>query len=365
MLKYHRILRGILTGNLRDRPYRLNVSLTNLCDSRCKTCDIWQIYPQKRLPLREELTDDEFKRLFSQLPPSIMWVSFSGGEPHLRKDFCTIMESAFSDIRNIAMVNVPNNGIKADRCIEDWQRLLAIRRRPFVYITMSLDGEGAVHDDVRGVDGNYESAIYAFEEIDALCKRHGNAAIGIGLTISKFNFDKIMPFVHNVIDRGISLKIEAADSGDLYYQGQAVDERPDLEHDGIRDVIAEIYSLQNKRQWKWSSPIDYLTRNHVRGAMRFLKNPEKLVIPCRAAHSNYAIDCYGNVNPCFFFTTGMGNVRQYDYNLCQLLDANKEKLSDARETIKKGECPRCWHVCNSIDSMIDRKIRKPWTFFDV
>lgn len=207
------------------------MSLTNLCDSRCKTCDIWQIYPQKRLPLREELTDDEFKRLFPQLPSSIMWVSFSGGEPHLRKDFCDIMESAFSDIRNIAMVNVPNNGIKADRCIEDWQRLLAIRRRPFVYITMSLDGEGAVHDDVRGVDGNYESAVYAFEEIDALCKQHGNAAIRIGLTISKFNFDKIMPFVHNVIERGISLKIEAADSGDLYYQGQAVDERPDLNSD--------------------------------------------------------------------------------------------------------------------------------------
>ena len=60
MLKYHRIARGILAGNLRNQPYRLNVGLTNLCDSKCKTCDIWQIYPQKRLPLREERTEHEF-----------------------------------------------------------------------------------------------------------------------------------------------------------------------------------------------------------------------------------------------------------------------------------------------------------------
>ena len=230
---------------------------------------------------------------------------------------------------------------------------------------MSLDGEGAVHDEVRGVEGNYDSAVAAFEEIDSLCKQHGNAAIGIGLTISKFNFDRILPFVHKVIDRGISLKIEAADSGDLYYQGQDTDDRPDLEHEGIRDVIAEIYALQNKRQWKWSSPIDFLTRNHVRGALRFLENPERLVIPCRAAHSNYAIDCYGNVNPCFFYTTGLGNVRKYDYDLCRLLKTEHEKVQKAQNTIKEGKCPRCWHVCNSIDSMIDRKIRKPWTLLDV
>ncbi len=126
------------------------------------------------------------------------------------------MESSFRDIRNIAMVNVPNNGIKADRCVNDWKHLLAIRRRPFVYITMSLDGEGAVHDEVRGVEGNYESAVAAFEEIDALCKQHGNAAIGIGLTISKFNFDRIIRFkkgyqLHRIYRRKIFFAVYKMD----------------------------------------------------------------------------------------------------------------------------------------------------------
>ena len=365
MLKYHRIARGILAGNLRNQPYRLNVSLTNLCDSKCKTCDIWQIYPQKRLPLREELTEHEFQNIFRQLPSSVMWVSFSGGEPHLKKDFCGIMESSFRDIRNIAMVNVPNNGIKAERCVRDWKHLLSIRKRPFVYITMSLDGEGEVHDDVRGVKGNYESAVAALTEIDALCKQHGNASIGIGLTISKFNYEKVLPFVRQVLDQKISLKVEAASSGDHFYQGQDADERPDLDHEGIRSVIAEVYTLLNKRQWKWRSPIDYLTRNHVRGTMRFLDDPNHLVIPCRAAHSSYAIDCYGNVNPCFFYTSGLGNVRKYDYDLVRLLNVQQEQVRKAQTTIKKGNCPRSWHACNSIDSMIDRKLLKPWTLFDV
>ena len=36
-----------------------------------------------------------------------------------------------------------------------------------------------------------------------------------------------------------------------------------------------------------------------------------------------------------------------------------------RDEIKRHDCTKCWHICNSIDSMIDRKLRRPWTFLDV
>ncbi len=365
MLKYHRIVRGILQGKVQRLPYRLNISLTNVCDSRCKTCDVWEIYPKKRFNLREELTGDEFRNIFRRLPKSLMWISFSGGEPHLRKDFTEIMAAAFSEVRNIAMINIPNNGIKADRCVEDWKEVLAIRKRPYVFISMSIDGPAEVHDEVRGVAGNYESATRALEEIQGICRREGNAAIGIGLTISKFNYDRIMPFVRQVLDRNIPLKIEAASTGDLFYQGRDSGERPDLAHAGIREVVREIYGMQKRKQWRWYSPIDFLTRNHVRGAMRFLENPSRLVIPCSAARSNYGIDCYGNVNPCFFYTSRFGNLRDYEYDLMALLRDNSEKVAKARSEIKQHHCTRCWHICNSIDSMIDRKLTRPWTFLDV
>ncbi|MDA0767081.1 MAG: radical SAM protein [Verrucomicrobia bacterium] len=364
-MKYHRIIRGILEGNLRSRPYRLNISLTNLCDSRCKTCDIWKIYPEKRFALREELKTDEFRQLFRKLPSSVMWISFSGGEPHLRRDFVEIMAASFSEVRNIALVNVPNNGIRAGRCTDHWREVLAIRKRPFIHISMSIDGPREVHDDVRGVPGNYDSAMGALADIQEMIAREGNASIGIGLTISKHNYDKILPFAREVLTLGIPLKIEAADSGDLYYQGLSPDARPDLHHEGIRDTVREILALQEKMQWRRLSPFDALARNHVRGALRFLANPHRLVVPCRAATSNYALDCYGNVNPCFFYTVGLGNIRNHDYDLLALLRATQEKLGKARETIQAQQCPRCWHVCNSIDSMIDRKLRRPWTLFDV
>jgi len=365
LTKYHRILRGILQGNLQSRPYRLNISLTNLCDSRCKTCDIWKIYPKKQFNVREELSADEFFQIFRRLPSSVMWVSFSGGEPHLRKDFVEIMTTSFTEIRKIAMVNVPNNGIKAERCVQDWKEVLAVRKRPFVYISMSIDGPADVHDDVRGVQGNFESAMRAFDEIRQICAREGNAQIGIGLTISKFNYDKVMPFVQDLIRREVLLKVEAAASGDLFYQGQKAEDRPDIGHEGIQDVLREIYALQRKRQWRLLSPFDFLARNQVRGALRFLENPNRLVIPCSAARSNYAIDCYGGVNPCFLYAVEFGNLREYDYDLMALLRDNHAKLAKARAEIKQHNCPKCWHACNSIDSMIDRKIRRPWTVLNV
>lgn len=364
-MKYHRILRGIIQGNLQSRPYRLNIGLTNLCDSRCKTCDIWKIYPEKRFSLRDELTTDEFIRLFRKLPSSVMWISFSGGEPHLRKNFVNIMAASFSEVKNIALVNVPNNGIRADRCVDHWKEVLAIKKRPFVYISMSIDGPRDVHDQVRGVQGNFDAAMGAFAAIQQIIEREGNASIGIGLTISKYNYDKVLPFVREVLARKISLKIEAADSGDLYYHGQAPGKPPDLHHEDIRETVREILGLQQKMQWKRFSPIDFLSRNHVRGTLIFLANPRRQVVPCRAGRSNYAIDCYGNVNPCFFYTVGLGNMRSYDYDLMALIGANRKKLAETRNTIKSHDCPRCWHACNSIDSMIDRKLRQPWTIFEV
>lgn len=360
MLKYHRIARGILEGNARGMPYRLNLGLTNLCDSRCKTCDIWQIYPRGALDVRKELTLQEWRQIFTKLPSSVMWLSFSGGEPHLRKDFVPLMEAAFTLPKNVAMVNVPNNGIKRDLEVKNWSHLLAIKQRPFVYISMSLDGHRDVHDDVRGVKGNYDSAVSALEDISALIEQHGNAALGVGLTVSRFNYEDSVAFAKDCVARGWKVKVEAAYSGELYYQGLH-GPRPNLHAQGVRGAIAEIYQLLRREQWSPLNPSDYLERWHVEGILKFLDDPSKLVLPCRAARSNYAFDCYGNINPCFFYAADLGNIRQFDYDLMRLLDANKERVELARARIDKQECPKCWLVCNSIDSMIDQRMRKPFT----
>lgn len=357
MLKYHRIARGILQGNALEAPYRLNLGLTNLCDSKCKTCDIWQIYPRGALDVRQELKLEEWQKIFAKLPSSVMWLSFSGGEPHLRKDFVQIMEAAFQ-VPNVAMVNVPNNGIKRDLEVRNWKHLLAIKKRPYLYISMSLDGHREVHDEVRGIKGNYDSAVGALEDISALIKEHGNAALGVGLTVSRFNYQDAPAFARHCLDQGWKVKVEAAYSGELYYQG-LTGPRPNLQAEGVRDAIRDIYALLRERQWKYTNPSDYLERWHTEGILKFLENPKQLVLPCSAAKSNYAFDCYGNINPCFFYAADFGNIREADYDLMRLLEANRAKVEKARERIAKHDCPKCWLVCNSIDSMIDQKLRHP------
>jgi MoaA/NifB/PqqE/SkfB family radical SAM enzyme len=69
-------------------PMNLTFSITNRCNSRCKTCNIYQ-------KKSEELGLDEWKQVFQSLGKAPFWTTFSGGEPFLRPDFFELVRSLY------------------------------------------------------------------------------------------------------------------------------------------------------------------------------------------------------------------------------------------------------------------------------
>jgi MoaA/NifB/PqqE/SkfB family radical SAM enzyme len=66
-------------------PLNAQIEITSRCNARCVFCSIWQKEYQKDLD--QEMTTDQIKRIiddFSRL--GVMVLSFTGGEPTLRKD---------------------------------------------------------------------------------------------------------------------------------------------------------------------------------------------------------------------------------------------------------------------------------------
>ena len=73
-------------------PYILTFSVTNMCNSRCKTCDIWKHGNQKEA-IQKELTLKEIEKIFKNMQ-GVFFFNLSGGEPYLRKDLPQIIELA-------------------------------------------------------------------------------------------------------------------------------------------------------------------------------------------------------------------------------------------------------------------------------
>jgi MoaA/NifB/PqqE/SkfB family radical SAM enzyme len=67
-------------------PYKLTFAITNKCNLKCKTCNIWQRKPEN------ELTFAEIDKFFAA-NNYFNWIDLTGGEIFLRKDLPDISRS--------------------------------------------------------------------------------------------------------------------------------------------------------------------------------------------------------------------------------------------------------------------------------
>ena len=170
-------------------PLNVTVSVTDRCNSRCRTCNIW------RKEAGDELSAGEFDRVFRSLGRAPYWITFSGGEPFLRGDLEELCASAYAHCRP-AILNIPTNGLLHRRTPA---RVAEIARRcpdSQLIVNLSLDGVGERHDEIRDVPGNFERAMETYR---GLCRvrdsgQAPNLSVGLHTVISVYNlaaFDEV------------------------------------------------------------------------------------------------------------------------------------------------------------------------------
>src|SRR5260221_2388945 len=91
-------------------PMNLTISVSYRCNSRCKTCNVWQ-------RPNDDFTLEEYDRTFASIGHDAYWFTFSGGEPTLRKDLPEMVEAAYRHCRP-GIINIPTNGSQ-DNIIPD------------------------------------------------------------------------------------------------------------------------------------------------------------------------------------------------------------------------------------------------------
>ena len=178
--RHFRFLRRIVGSNVRrlSFPYKLTFAVTYRCNSRCRTCSIWQ------KPAGDELRTDEIRKFFEK-SRDFSWIDLTGGEIFLRDDCVEIARAAIEQCRDLCLLHFPTNGLLTDRIVSGVRRILELGP-PRLIITVSVDGDEELNDTIRGVPGGWRRQIATFKALRAL---RGVQTV-LGMTLSPFNYDK-------------------------------------------------------------------------------------------------------------------------------------------------------------------------------
>lgn len=321
-------------------PITLTYSVTAACQSKCKTCQIGALYCQDPSRAEKDLTLEEIEKIFSSMKP-VYFFNMSGGEPFIRKDLPEIVELACKYLKP-RVVHTPTNAIMSERIIENTEKIIKIVRAydPTVPFTVkpSIDGVGDLHDEIRGVKGNFEKLLKTIEGLKKLEEKYDNFHLELGTVISNFNIDyldEIEDFVHSL---GVeSYRNEVAECRTEFFNLQdpitpPADVYQRLIKDFARKVEENIAKKKNLAKMTEALRVVYYDI-----AGKILETHTQ-VIPCYAGVSNVHINYDGGVWPCCVlgYDKQMGNLRKYNYDFQKLW--NSKRANKVRRYIRNKNC---------------------------
>ncbi|MEO7962621.1 MAG: radical SAM protein [Gemmatimonadaceae bacterium] len=279
---------------MRRRPVLVHFEVTMRCNARCGFCDYWKTPAEEK---KNELTSfADAARFFNP-----MLVTFTGGEPLLRRDLEELVSSVRSAI-SLKYVTVITHGgmLSPERAASLWDAGID-------QFNISLDYLDGRHDVARGIPGLTKKI---FATVDAMRAR-GIHGIRFNTVIKNDNLDQIMPLVHRAAEVGAGVNFSVytdyknGNENYLLQNGFAGD---------VAHVIDELLAYKRQRRGIITNSDYYLEQ-----IPRFLRGEMKE--PCQSGIRTIHINPTGHVKRCpdfppDFHWTEFKQYQQIDCNRC-------------------------------------------------
>jgi len=303
----------------------LTFSVTYRCNARCLTCNVWK----KRV---DDLTLAEYRRVFNGIGRSLYWATFSGGEPFIRPDLIDIVLACCKRCRP-AIVTIPTNGLYYSEVVEGVARLSRGAPQTRIILNFSLDGIGARHDELRGVDGNYDRMKATYCAVKAA--RHPNVTVGIHAVVSQYNVTQIPALREHVRREFVpdSFITEIAEERlELDTIGCDITPAADEYRAVVDDLVADIDATPTTGV---PALVQAFRREYYELAHRTLVE-QRQVLPCYAGIASAHVAPNGDVWSCCTRAESMGNLRTADFDFMAVWTS--EKGDALRGSIRRNEC---------------------------
>jgi molybdenum cofactor biosynthesis enzyme MoaA len=320
-------------------PVYLIVGSTYRCNARCITCFNHEHLNPDPATSEGDLTLDEWRRIAPTLGPKI-WILYTGGEPLLREDL-PHLTALLSDATGASQFTIPINGLLPERAAAAVEETL--RRAPRIRLTasLSLDGIGAIHDAIRGVEGNFQAMRATY---DALARVRASSP-RFSLNVNTVLMDRNLAHIPELC-AFVRREMPAVDfHGFELLRGHAPDATL---HGPSAQQYAELLPVLQEH---WSHFAFYRMpgRRWVRAGKLHARDTElrvleehRQVIPCSAGKVSGVIDPTGAVKVCEERPEIVGRLRAADYDFAAVWrSAEAERV---RQSVERGEC-WCTHSC--------------------
>lgn len=325
------------TAHRPSAPLKLNLCLTYWCQYKCKTCNIWQRKPT------DELTTEEISALVRE-NPNINWVDLTGGEIFLRRDIDEIFDAILNGWSRLAILHFPTNGFQTDRIVHSVERMTG-RGPARTIVTVSVDGDEALNDEIRGIKGGFRHQMETFRAL----RRISGIETALGVTLSTHNlgqfertFAACARECPGLTTNDIHLNV-AQRSG--HYYGNAETDAVAPDPDSAR---VEMDRYRNLRGSAWS-PRQLLENVYLKNLDRFLATG-RTPMPCHALRASCFIDPWGVVYPCITYSRPIGRLRETGMRLDPIW--NDAQTAAVQQEIWNGHCPQCWTACEAYQSIL-------------
>lgn len=293
------------------------------CNSRCIMCDIWKSKEKEENYAQIRKIMDEIHSLGTKN------VTFTGGEPFLRKDIFKIISYASKKGLNTTIVT---NGTLINKSL-----IKQILKSGLNNIYFSIDGTKSIHDKIRGKEGVFEKTISNMKNLLEIKNR--KLKVSVISVLMNQNLEDILDLIVLVkkmhVDSFVMQPIHPQESESAF---SIVSEKnnlliPKSKYNKIGITIDRLIELKKENPDFIENSVTYLEL-----ARRFLKN-NKLGFKCLAGFSFCGIDAKGNVYPCLY-QKPVGNL--FDSSLKEIWKSGL--YNKTRYRMKS--CSKCLLLCH-------------------
>lgn len=316
-------------------PRYLLLGLTYKCNSRCKMCSIW-----KKKDFSDEMSSSEIVSIFEnkEFWKELRKVSFTGGEPFIRKDIPDIVDVLNKNCHRLGNITFNTNGFLVDSI---YQGALLIRDKLDSKISLgfslSLDGIGETHNEIRGLPKAFSLVSKSIEELLTIKEKYPNFSVSANCVLQPSNVEAIDAIQKFCATHGIGISFTFPIVGDDFFcNGEAGEQLIFSDKE-----LAKIKQLYLSLPWSYAN---YHFIKYIEGRRR--------TQACVAGYADLYIDPDGNVFPCNYLGESFGNIKESPIE--QIWYSNKASM--VRKNLPHLPlCKNCVQNCDSACiSLVDK-----------
>lgn len=316
-------------------PFQVVWDVTYACNLRCKHC-----YATAGKPLEDELTTEEALETIDKFDKfGVTIISFSGGEPLVRKDILDL--TSYAAEKGIYVALATNGTLITE------ERAKQLKENGVSYLQISLDGTEATHDAFRGIKGCWAKTIEGIKN----AVRQG-FFVNVSMTVTKLNLHEVPQVIEFCRKLGVDwfMHYNFIPTG----RGREI-VNLDLSPEEREELLRMLYSANSETSnLSLLSTAPQFARVALQCDAEFipthfynvnagerLRQLAEFIGGCGAGRFYMSMRANGDIQPCVFFPLKIANIRDLSYRDLEDLWLHNPVFEELRNKDLIEGCNQC------------------------